>query len=210
MSSTPEPAESGEPTPPKTSAGAIWSLVLGILSTFCLWVLGSIPAIILGILAIRKIQAQPDRLTGKGLAIAGIITGSAGILTGLFTAGIVVALAVPAAVEMKSRTVQIENQTNLRFIGIACQQYHSETGQFPEQLEDLYPEYLDDQESLQWLSGEETTPLPYLYRKPTAVGKEPMVLSPQALDGEWLILFADGSTQAVLDPIDPGIRSYFE
>ncbi|NOX98452.1 MAG: DUF4190 domain-containing protein [Verrucomicrobia bacterium] len=66
----------------KTSQAAIWSLVLGILSNLCLWLLGSIPAIILGIVAIKNVNRNPAAVGGKGLAIAGIITGSIGMASG--------------------------------------------------------------------------------------------------------------------------------
>lgn len=63
---------------------AIWSLTLGILSNTCLWILGSIPAILLGIVAIRKIDASAGAQKGRGLAIAGIVTGGVGFIGGLF------------------------------------------------------------------------------------------------------------------------------
>jgi hypothetical protein len=66
----------------KTSKAAIWSLVLGILSNLCLWLLGSIPAIILGVIAIKNINRDPAAIGGKGMAIAGIITGVTGLLIG--------------------------------------------------------------------------------------------------------------------------------
>ncbi len=66
----------------KTSKAAVFSLILGILSNLCLWVLGSIPAIILGIVAIKNINRNPAEVGGKGLAIAGIITGCSGLIVG--------------------------------------------------------------------------------------------------------------------------------
>jgi len=56
----------------KTSGLAIASLVLAILSPFtCL--LTGLPAIILGIVALVKIEKSAGRLKGKGLAISGIV-----------------------------------------------------------------------------------------------------------------------------------------
>ena len=66
----------------KTSQAAVWSLVLGILSNFCLWFLGSIPAIILGVIAIKNINRNPSGVTGKGMAIAGMITAGTGLFVG--------------------------------------------------------------------------------------------------------------------------------
>ena len=58
---------------------AIASLVLGLLS-FCLSVFTGIPAIILGPLSLRAIKRSGGRVSGKGMAIAGIATGSIGVL----------------------------------------------------------------------------------------------------------------------------------
>ncbi|MCB1077841.1 MAG: DUF4190 domain-containing protein, partial [Verrucomicrobiae bacterium] len=63
----------------KTSPQAVWSLILGILSITCLWIFGSIPAIILGILGLKKVDQSQGALKGRGLAIAGIITGGVGV-----------------------------------------------------------------------------------------------------------------------------------
>ena len=64
---------------PKTSALAIWALVLGILSVvllfICLGFLFAIPAIICGHLAYSRIKKSGGQLTGQGLAIAGFATG---------------------------------------------------------------------------------------------------------------------------------------
>lgn len=65
---------------PKRSRAAEYSLLLGIFSNFALWLLGSIPAIILGGIAIRNINRSPSTLSGKGMAIAGIITACTGVL----------------------------------------------------------------------------------------------------------------------------------
>jgi hypothetical protein len=69
---------------------AIASLVLGILSipSCCCVFAGtpmSIAAVVLGIVAMQKIKAQPQMWTGQGLAIGGIVTGGIGILLFLAT-----------------------------------------------------------------------------------------------------------------------------
>ena len=56
---------------------AIASLVLGI---FWLWGLGSIAAIVLGIVAMRQIERSSDTQKGKGMAIGGIVLGAVGVL----------------------------------------------------------------------------------------------------------------------------------
>jgi len=62
-----------------TSGKATTSLILGILSLFCSFLTG-IPGVILGILALRDIGRSRGRLSGQGLAIAGIATACVGSL----------------------------------------------------------------------------------------------------------------------------------
>jgi hypothetical protein len=59
----------------KTSALAIWSLVLGILSLTCFGFLSGIPAVICGHIARSEIKKSEGRLEGEGMALAGLITG---------------------------------------------------------------------------------------------------------------------------------------
>ena len=65
--------------PPKTSALAIWSLVLGIIGLLfllvCLGPLFAIPGVICGHLAWSRIKHSDGALTGQGMALAGLITG---------------------------------------------------------------------------------------------------------------------------------------
>src|SRR5438132_7854857 len=62
------------------STKALVSLILGVL-TFVLPVLLAIPAILLAILAIREINGSGGRITGKGMAIAGLVVGVVGNLS---------------------------------------------------------------------------------------------------------------------------------
>ena len=80
--------------PQKTSAAAIASLVTGILGVCPLPLIGSLPAIILGIVGLRS-TGQPN-VKGRGLAIAGLILGVLSLLAwgggavrfgGLYAAG---------------------------------------------------------------------------------------------------------------------------
>jgi hypothetical protein len=69
------------PPPPQSETKAIASLVLGILSLTCLGIFAGIPALVIGSLARRDIDRSQGRLTGRGLAAGGIVTGLFG--TGL-------------------------------------------------------------------------------------------------------------------------------
>lgn len=61
---------------PRTSAAAIASLIFGILG--CLPFVTSIIAVILGIVGIRK--TSDPRVTGRGMAIAGLVLGLIGLV----------------------------------------------------------------------------------------------------------------------------------
>jgi hypothetical protein len=69
---------------PKTSALAIWSLVLGIMAVvFAVVCIGpivfAIPAIICGHMAYSRIKRSGGQLVGSGMAIAGFATGYASL-----------------------------------------------------------------------------------------------------------------------------------
>ena len=67
MTQTPAPAAA-----PKTSGMAIASLVCGIVG-FCTVGVGGLVGIVLGIVAIKKINGSGGALAGRGLSIGGII-----------------------------------------------------------------------------------------------------------------------------------------
>lgn len=60
---------------PKQSDLAVASMVTGILSWIFIPVLGALAAIITGHLAKKEIRESGGRLTGNGMAIAGLILG---------------------------------------------------------------------------------------------------------------------------------------
>jgi len=125
----------------KTSALAIWSLVLGILSITCLWLLGSIPAIILGILAVKNIDQSGGVLKGRGIGVAGIVTGSIGILAGLFSVAIFASIAMPAINGVQGRASQSYEMSQIKQIALACRLHAAEhDGAFPESLDELLQE----------------------------------------------------------------------
>lgn len=85
---------------PRTEAFAVTSFVTGLVSfpLFCCcgW-LGlplNIVAVVFGVLAISKCNKEPQRWKGKGLAIAGIVLGSLGIVLLILVIGLGVGAAV--------------------------------------------------------------------------------------------------------------------
>lgn len=84
-------SRSFQPPPPppfhdvanKQQGFAVGALVCGILSIVCCFgFFTGIPAVILGVVAMNKEKADPEHYGGKGMALAGIITGAVGILFG--------------------------------------------------------------------------------------------------------------------------------
>lgn len=85
----------------KTSALAVWSLILGILSLLCFGIFAGIPAIICGHLGRSKIKQSQGALVGGGMALAGLIMGYIGAV--IVTIGIVAAVAVPNYIAYKDK-----------------------------------------------------------------------------------------------------------
>lgn len=104
---------------PRTAGIAIASLVLGILSITCLSILAGIPALILGIVALNKVGKSAGMLTGKGLAIAGLVMGGISFLLVPITA----ALMLPAIAGTRGAAQQAACMNNIRQCTLACQMY---------------------------------------------------------------------------------------
>ena len=110
---------------PGTSALAIWSLVLGILSFFTLG-LTSIPGVICGHLARGKIKRSIGKLSGSGLAMAGLITG----YIGLFAVPLLAAAGFAAGngVQKTPRTTSLATATAIE---AAVNNFNFEYGYMP-------------------------------------------------------------------------------
>ena len=124
-----------QPSAAATSALAIWSLVLGILS-FCAVCVTGVPAIILGVLALNKIKKSPATLKGQGLAIAGLVTGAIGTLLTFIMA----AVWVPAMASARTAAYDAMCLNNVKQIMVTSMTYataHDNT--MPDTLDQLKP-----------------------------------------------------------------------
>ena len=95
------PPPPGVASQPKTSALAIWSLVLGILSLACFSIFTAIPGVICGHKALSKIKHSGGTLAGQGLAIAGLVTGYLGIVWAMIFIPMMMAIAIPNFVKAR-------------------------------------------------------------------------------------------------------------
>ncbi|RYD21924.1 MAG: DUF4190 domain-containing protein [Verrucomicrobiaceae bacterium] len=113
---------------PRTSALAITSLVLGILSFFTVG-LTSLPAVICGHVARWKIKRSEGVSTGRGLALAGLICGYFGFI---FVIAFVGAVAAPMVIRQRQKADQTEAVNNARQMGLALVEFETEYGKFPD------------------------------------------------------------------------------
>ena len=101
------------PGPTKTSGLAIASLACGVLGCLCL---PAVAGVVLGIMALLKINKSQGKLGGKGLAIAGLCV--SGFML-LLSPGML----LPALARAKGKAAQINCVNNLKQIGLGARMY---------------------------------------------------------------------------------------
>ncbi|MCP3904601.1 MAG: hypothetical protein GY715_13325 [Planctomycetes bacterium] len=90
---------------------AVWALILGVIGTVLPLV--GLLGLILGIMTLRGLLRSQARRQGKGVAIAAICTGAAGLLVTTFGYGFMVAITYPALAQTR---VQIKAATTHAFM----------------------------------------------------------------------------------------------
>lgn len=116
-------------TPTSSSGKALASLIFGILAILCV-PLNFLPALVgllLGILGVRDVNRSAGQITGKGLAIAGIVTSCVGFLCGCISIGSGVPLYF-AGLESRDK---VRSTNNLKVIGLATHNYYSTYDRLP-------------------------------------------------------------------------------
>jgi prepilin-type processing-associated H-X9-DG protein len=98
--------------PPKTSGLAVNALVLGIVGLLCSPV--GVVGLVLGIVAISQINKDPRALAGKGLAIAGIVTGA--LSTVIMIVALPIAILLPSLGKARELSQRSTCAANLRGI----------------------------------------------------------------------------------------------
>ena len=112
-----------QPRPP-LSTGAVVSLVLGMASPFLLFLAGA-PALWVGLMSLRAINAADGRLRGRRLAVAGMALG------GLGCAASVLGLMMIVFTTLQVRSQRLECVNNLRQTGGAVLKYEDARKTFP-------------------------------------------------------------------------------
>ncbi|MCJ7730618.1 MAG: DUF4190 domain-containing protein [Sedimentisphaerales bacterium] len=146
----------------RTSKLAVASLVLAILSFFTFFIT-AIPAFILGLVSIFRIEKSAGRLKGKGLAIAGIAVPAAVIPFALM-----LGILMPALAQVRSQAQRIVCSTNLSGIGMAMMLYASDNAEeysTPSQWCDLLIQYADVSEKQFICKGAGEGPCSYAMNK---------------------------------------------
>jgi hypothetical protein len=123
--------------PASTTSGlAIASLVLGILWVFGV---GSLVALILGLVARARIRNSGGTIGGQGLATAGTALGGAGLgLTVLLTV-----MALPTVHAQQHRVARAEVASTLRNAAVAEESFFTENGTYTDSVPALVREGLD-------------------------------------------------------------------
>ena len=111
----------------KTSAHAIWSLVLGILSLLCFGFFAGIPAVICGHVARSKVKQSQGALTGDGMALAGLILGYVGLV--ITSIGMVAAIAIPNFIAYKDKAYCSRVEAAAHHTTAALAEYYSDPDQ---------------------------------------------------------------------------------
>lgn len=122
-------APTGPGGPPPSNGLAIASLVLGLLG-FCTVGLTSIVGLILGIVALNRINHDPHLARGKGLAIGGIVTSA--ILASIMRIAVIASILFPVFAKAREKSRQATCTSNQRQLALAIQMYAQDNGgQYP-------------------------------------------------------------------------------
>jgi prepilin-type processing-associated H-X9-DG protein len=116
------------PPPPQGNGMAVAGLVMGILSFFCLPIIGSILAVIFGIIGLVRTK---DGRRGKGMSIAAIVLGVIGFV-------IMPSILLPSLNRARETANRVKCASQMRLIGTAINSYQSQhSGQYPPNLNAL-------------------------------------------------------------------------
>jgi type IV pilus assembly protein PilA len=122
--------------PPQNSGKALASLICSLV--FFLWPFSSLAAVILGHVSLSEIKRSAGRITGQGLAIAGLVLGYIGVTFGFL---IVAAIAIPNLLRARMAANEASAVGALRTYNTAMVAYSAACPDigYPQSLENLGP-----------------------------------------------------------------------
>ncbi len=120
MNTSPSPPDF--PSSSRKTGLSTASLVLGILSFACLFIIAGLPAIITGHIARSRAKRHPSVYGGAGMALAGLILGYLSIFTTAASVAVLAAFILPEIAKGKRGNGQTRSQCveNLKQIGLAA------------------------------------------------------------------------------------------
>jgi Domain of unknown function (DUF4190)/GYF domain 2 len=189
------PPSSPVPASHRTSGLAVSSLVLGIASLFTAG-LTAIPAVICGHLSYAKIKKSAGKLTGNGLAIAGLVTGYLGLLL-IIVVLFLGALAIPAFSAARDRALATQCLSNARQIALACRMYAMDHGgNYPATLNQLVPDYVPDTHLFTCPITKDSTIIGYEYfggKDSDPPTKILLMSKAKTRDGKRIVIYSDAT-----------------
>jgi hypothetical protein len=111
-------------TRPAFSRPALASFVLGLLS-IGLHAFAALPALGLGLIALREINRSDGRMSGRWLCVAGMVLGAVMLIADVLVLG------ADAIVRVRNKSYRVECENNLRMIGMAATEYLGDHKSFP-------------------------------------------------------------------------------
>ncbi len=130
---------------PRTHWAAPLSLALGIAALPWLGIVAAVPALVLGFVSLRTINASDGTLRGAWMAVAGLAAGAVGVM--ISALGVIAMLTV----SVRTTAARAECLNNLRVVGIALNQYADLHETFPPAT--LGPGSLPPEKQVAWTAG---------------------------------------------------------
>jgi len=225
----PLPAASAGPA--RTSGMAVSSLILGILGVFTCGIT-ALFGLILGAIAMSQIKRSQGRLSGSGMALAGIIvSGIFLLMIPVYTALLFPALA-PALASAKEKAQAVNCVNNVKQLAIAMRMYSADNkNQFPPAATwcDAIRSYAGSDKPFRCPSGEPNVRCHYAFNakldgldggkvNPNTVlffeteggwnvsGGPELMLSKSRHNGTFVVGFVDGHVEFLRAAQLPGLR----